>query len=213
MDSLDHRLLAQQVTKRLGDQVGEPIDLPLGRPRQELLHHDPRLAGDPRHALPVVLGKFLVRLPLADRLEPRLPGLPVRSCARRSHGRVASPPRSASPSARLPRGAARETRPIPSSSGVIETSRSTSLASRSSCDRRSRRLAASPAQLRQPLTAKVVEHRPGSPAVSDSRVACLLGRLRARDFRSSARCFLTFCRLAGGASASPRSASRRHLAR
>ena len=70
MDPLDHRLLAQQETKRLGDQVRQPVDLALGRPRQELLHHDLRLGGDSGHAPPIVLGEFLSRLAFADGLEP-----------------------------------------------------------------------------------------------------------------------------------------------
>ena len=114
VDPLDHRLLAQQVAERLGDQVGEPIDLALGRPRQELLHHDPRLGGDPGHPLAVVLGELVLRLPLADRLELR--------ARRASQLRLALGHRAVQllrllverrPAARSPRGAARGTRRSP----------------------------------------------------------------------------------------------------
>ena len=36
------------------------LDLSLGCPRQEFLHHNPCLGGDSRHALPIILGKLFV---------------------------------------------------------------------------------------------------------------------------------------------------------
>ncbi len=59
MNPLDHGLLAQQVPERFGDQVGQPIDLALGRPCQELLHHDTRFGGHAGHSLPIILGELL----------------------------------------------------------------------------------------------------------------------------------------------------------
>ena len=79
VDPLDHRLLAQQVPKRLGDQVGEPVDLALGCPHA-------RNSCITVRVLPAIRvmrcrsswANSSLRLSLADRLQPGPPAFPVR---------------------------------------------------------------------------------------------------------------------------------------